>query len=139
MKFSRPHSSVMYVIKLLMLKIVQIVLIKKKYYVDHSMQRISEPGSVKVEEAYYMIPSQNTLICFTNRDLKNWVYIFLKYQGTPCAKKFRAEKIYMLFKEIGLNKIKLIKTYSANSISKLTNSQIREIIKEQIDLPINTF
>jgi hypothetical protein len=50
----------------------------------------------------------------------------------------RAEKIYTLFEEIGLDKIKLIKTYSANSISKLTNGQIREIIEEQIDLPANT-
>ena len=44
----------------------------------------------------------------------------------------------MLFEEIGLDKIKLIKTYSANSISKLTNGQIREIIEEQIDSPANT-
>ncbi|PKB94921.1 hypothetical protein RhiirA5_437761 [Rhizophagus irregularis] len=51
----------------------------------------------------------------------------------------RAEKIYTLFEEIGLGKIKLIKTYSANSISKLTNGQIREIIEEQIDSPANTF
>ncbi|RIA83742.1 hypothetical protein C1645_447999 [Glomus cerebriforme] len=50
----------------------------------------------------------------------------------------RAEKIYTLFEEIGLDKIKLIKTYSANSILKLTNGQIREIIEEQIDLPANT-
>jgi hypothetical protein len=50
----------------------------------------------------------------------------------------RAEKIYTLFEEIGLDKIKLIKTYSANSISKLTNGQIREIIEEQIDSPANT-
>src|SRR6266542_4850545 len=92
----------------------------------------------KRQEAYYMIPLQNILICFANRDLKNWVYIFLKYQGTPRAKKLRAEKIYTLFEEIGLDKIKLIKTYSANSISKLTNGQIREIIEEQIDSPANT-
>ncbi|KAF0410770.1 hypothetical protein F8M41_008268 [Gigaspora margarita] len=42
----------------------------------------------------------------------------------------RAEKIYTLFEEIGLDKIKLIKTYSANTISKFTNDQIREIIEE---------
>src|SRR6266542_4423063 len=92
----------------------------------------------KRQEAYYMIPLQNILICFANRDLKNLVYIFLKYQGTPCAKKLRAEKIYTLFEEIGLDKIKLIKTYSANSISKFTNGQIREIIEEQINSPANT-
>ncbi|RIA79467.1 hypothetical protein C1645_840594 [Glomus cerebriforme] len=61
-------------------------------------------------------------------------------RDTLRKKTQRAEKIYMLFEEIvGLNKIKLIKTYSANSISKLTNSQIREIIEKQIDSLANTF
>ncbi|CAG8751892.1 776_t:CDS:1, partial [Acaulospora colombiana] len=40
----------------------------------------------------------------------------------------RAEKIYILFEKIGHDKIKFIKSYSANSISKLTNDQIQEII-----------
>ncbi|CAG8593712.1 10203_t:CDS:2 [Paraglomus occultum] len=40
----------------------------------------------------------------------------------------RAEKIYILFEKIGHDKIKYIKSYSANSISKLTNDQIQEII-----------
>ncbi|RHZ72313.1 hypothetical protein Glove_243g8 [Diversispora epigaea] len=45
-----------------------------------------------------------------------------------CKKTQRAEKIYILFKKIGHDKIKYIKSYSANSISKLTNDQIQEII-----------
>ncbi|CAG8796026.1 16529_t:CDS:2 [Cetraspora pellucida] len=40
----------------------------------------------------------------------------------------RTKKIYILFEKIGHDKIKYIKLYSANSISKLTNDQIQEII-----------
>ncbi|CAG8453054.1 14752_t:CDS:2 [Cetraspora pellucida] len=40
----------------------------------------------------------------------------------------RAEKIYILFEKIGHDKIKYIKSYSVNSISKLTNDQIQQII-----------
>ncbi|CAG8615419.1 3204_t:CDS:2, partial [Paraglomus occultum] len=53
---------------------------------------------------------------------------FRKYRGMLYAKKLRAEKIYILFEKIGHDKIKHIKSYSANSISKLTNNQIQEII-----------
>ncbi|RGB26472.1 hypothetical protein C1646_770397 [Rhizophagus diaphanus] len=41
----------------------------------------------------------------------------------------RAEKLYNLFGKVGMDKIKYIKSYSANSISELTNEQIQEIIE----------
>ena len=40
----------------------------------------------------------------------------------------RARKIYKLFEKIGLDKVKFIKSYSANSISKFTNEEIQRII-----------
>ncbi|GES88403.1 hypothetical protein GLOIN_2v1488957 [Rhizophagus clarus] len=40
----------------------------------------------------------------------------------------RAEKNYKLFKKVGLDKIKYIDSYSANSISELTDAQFQEII-----------
>ena len=40
----------------------------------------------------------------------------------------RAYKIYKLFDGIGIEKIKRVKSYSANGISKLTNPQIQHII-----------
>ncbi|POG57973.1 hypothetical protein GLOIN_2v1488957 [Rhizophagus irregularis DAOM 181602=DAOM 197198] len=46
----------------------------------------------------------------------------------------RAEKIYRLFRKVGMDKIKYIKSYSANSISKLTNEQIQEVIDYGITL-----
>ena len=49
-------------------------------------------------------------------------------RDTLHKKTQRAVKIYKLFEKIGLDKIKHIKNYSANSISELTNDQIQEII-----------
>ncbi|CAG8647918.1 10415_t:CDS:2 [Gigaspora rosea] len=43
-------------------------------------------------------------------------------------KTYRAKKIHELFEKIGVDKIKYIKTYSANSISELTNDKIQTII-----------
>ena len=40
----------------------------------------------------------------------------------------RARKIYRLTEKIGLDKIKHIKSYSANSISKFTNKEIQRVI-----------
>ncbi|CAG8788754.1 19057_t:CDS:2, partial [Gigaspora rosea] len=40
----------------------------------------------------------------------------------------RARKIYRLFEKIGLDKVKYIKSYSANTISKFTNEQTQTII-----------
>ncbi|POG74843.1 hypothetical protein GLOIN_2v1770898 [Rhizophagus irregularis DAOM 181602=DAOM 197198] len=40
----------------------------------------------------------------------------------------RAKKIYKFIEQVGLDKIKYIKSYSATSISKLTNEQIQEVI-----------
>ncbi|CAG8557594.1 10026_t:CDS:2 [Cetraspora pellucida] len=40
----------------------------------------------------------------------------------------RAKKIYRLFEKIGLDKVKYIKSYSTNAISKFTNKQIQMII-----------
>ncbi|EXX73132.1 hypothetical protein GLOIN_2v598425 [Rhizophagus irregularis DAOM 181602=DAOM 197198] len=40
----------------------------------------------------------------------------------------RAEKVYKFIEQVGLDKIKYIKSYSATSISELTNEQIQEVI-----------
>ncbi|KAF0515320.1 hypothetical protein F8M41_017334 [Gigaspora margarita] len=40
----------------------------------------------------------------------------------------RAKKIYRIFEKIGLDKVKYIKSYSTNTISKFTNEQIQMII-----------
>ena len=40
----------------------------------------------------------------------------------------RAEKVYKFIVQVGLDKIKYIKSYSATSISELTNEQIQEVI-----------
>src|SRR5581483_11850464 len=40
----------------------------------------------------------------------------------------RARSIYKLFEKIGIDKIKYIKTYSANSIAELSDSQIQTIV-----------
>src|SRR5581483_12114213 len=40
----------------------------------------------------------------------------------------RARSIYKLFEKIGIDKIKYITTYSANSISELSDSQIQTIV-----------
>ena len=37
-------------------------------------------------------------------------------------------KIYKLFEKVGVDNIKYITTYSANSISELTNDKVQEII-----------
>ncbi|CAH1765112.1 4504_t:CDS:1 [Entrophospora sp. SA101] len=44
------------------------------------------------------------------------------------GKTQKAVKIYKLFEKIGIDKIKYIKIYSANSISELTNDKIQTII-----------
>jgi len=40
----------------------------------------------------------------------------------------RARKIHELFEKIGIDKVKYIKIYSANSIAELSDSQIQTII-----------
>src|SRR5207248_5168576 len=40
----------------------------------------------------------------------------------------RAEKVYKFIEQVELDKIKYIKSYSATSISELTNEQIQEVI-----------
>jgi len=46
----------------------------------------------------------------------------------------RAEKVYKFIEQVGLDKIKYIKSYSATSISELTNEQIQEVIDYGISL-----
>ncbi|GBB90185.1 hypothetical protein RclHR1_17070004 [Rhizophagus clarus] len=46
----------------------------------------------------------------------------------------KAEKNYKLFEKVGLDKIKYINSYSANSISELTDAQFQEIIDYGISL-----
>src|ERR1044072_2811874 len=40
----------------------------------------------------------------------------------------RAVKIYKLFEKVGIDKVKYIRSYSANSISKFTNEEIQTIV-----------
>jgi len=53
---------------------------------------------------------------------------------TLCRKTQRAIKTYKLFEKIGIDKIKYLKAYSANSISELTNDQIQKIIDNIMSL-----
>ena len=46
----------------------------------------------------------------------------------------KAEKNYKLFEKMGLDKIKYINSYSANSISELTDAQFQEIIDYGLSL-----
>ncbi|RGB39449.1 hypothetical protein C1646_754499 [Rhizophagus diaphanus] len=46
------------------------------------------------------------------------------------GKTQKAVKIYVLFEKLGIDKIKYITTYSANSLSELTNEQMQNIIKD---------
>ena len=58
-------------------------------------------------------------------------------RDTLRKKTQRAVKIYKLSAKIGLDKIKHIKNYSANSISELTNDQIQEIINHGLENQIS--
>ena len=55
-------------------------------------------------------------------------FIRKRIRKTLCKKTQRAVKTYKLFEKIGIDKIKYLKAYSANSISELTNNQIQKII-----------
>ncbi|CAH1771330.1 14041_t:CDS:2, partial [Entrophospora sp. SA101] len=76
---------------------------------------------------YDSITKQLSIIC-KKRSQKLGLYLPEISQDALRKKTQRAEKIYILFEKIGHDKIKCIKSYSANSISKLTNDQIQEII-----------
>ena|SRR5688572_23464121 len=57
------------------------------------------------------------------------------YHRIACVRKFRElKKNYKLFEKVGLDKIKYINSYSANSISELTDVQFQEIIDYGISL-----
>ncbi|CAG8485304.1 17015_t:CDS:2, partial [Acaulospora colombiana] len=58
-------------------------------------------------------------------------------RDTLRKKTQRAVKTCKLFEKIGLDKIKHIKNYSANSISELTNDQIQEIINHGLESRIS--
>ncbi|KAF0520284.1 hypothetical protein F8M41_016413 [Gigaspora margarita] len=51
----------------------------------------------------------------------------------------RALKIYKLFEKVGMDKIKYIRTYSANEISKLTNEEILAITDHFLNKPNTDF
>ncbi|GES95184.1 hypothetical protein GLOIN_2v598425 [Rhizophagus clarus] len=55
-------------------------------------------------------------------------------QNSLYEKTQRAEKNYKLFEKVGLDKIKYINSYSANSISEFTDAQFQEIIDYGISL-----
>ncbi|RIA82562.1 hypothetical protein C1645_743700 [Glomus cerebriforme] len=63
---------------------------------------------------------------------KGQVYDFIIQQlpdtqrDNLCKQTQRAIKIFDLFKKIGIDKVQYIKTYSANSISKITNEELQK-------------
>ena len=66
---------------------------------------------------------------------KGQVYDFI-IQQLPDTKRnnlyvqtHRAIKIFNLFEKIGIDKVRCITTYSANSISKLSKEELQEVIK----------
>ena len=64
---------------------------------------------------------------------KGQIYDFIIAQldtkrNTLLKQTQRARSIYKLFEKIGIDKIKYITTYSANSISELFDSQIQTIV-----------
>src|SRR3954454_16208795 len=52
-----------------------------------------------------------------------------------CKKTQRAVKIYKLFEKVGIDKVKYIRSYSANEISKFTNDEIQKIIDHFTEKP----
>ncbi|RIB17016.1 hypothetical protein C2G38_2315099 [Gigaspora rosea] len=76
---------------------------------------------------------------------KGQVYDFIIAQNPSTRRKSlykkieRARKIYRLFETIGLNKVKYIKSYSANAILKFTNEQIQPIINHFTKNPTKEF
>src|SRR5215469_4666138 len=65
---------------------------------------------------------------------KGQVYDFIIQQlpdtkrDTLCRQTQRAIKIFNLFEKIGIDKVQYITTYSANSISKITNEELQQVI-----------
>ncbi|POG75359.1 hypothetical protein GLOIN_2v1565934 [Rhizophagus irregularis DAOM 181602=DAOM 197198] len=62
-------------------------------------------------------------------------------QNSLRKKTQRAKKVYKFIEQVGLDKIKYIKSYSATSISELTNEQIQDVINYGISsekLPLVT-
>src|SRR3954454_19787563 len=76
-----------------------------------------------------MIPLQSNSLYCKKRSQDLDLHLPEISQDSLRKKTQRAEKLYILFEEIGLDKIKHIKSYSAYSISKLINNQIQEIIE----------
>ncbi|CAB4441683.1 unnamed protein product [Rhizophagus irregularis] len=88
---------------------------------------------------HYIIEFDNQVknIMKTNRigekKAKGQIYDFIIAQlgtkrNTLLKQTQRARNIYKLFEKIGIDKIKYITTYSANSISELSDSQIQTIV-----------
>ncbi|CAG8641967.1 246_t:CDS:1 [Ambispora gerdemannii] len=106
----------------------------------------AEDESVKANQAEilcwssFIIVLDKSLDEIMNRDkvsmkkIKSQVYDFIITQNPGIRRESlykkieRARKIFRLFEKIGLDKVKYIKSYSANAISKFTNSQIQTII-----------
>ncbi|CAG8724390.1 16927_t:CDS:2, partial [Cetraspora pellucida] len=86
------------------------------------------------KEFYYQVKEIMRADWIGEKKAKGIIYNFIIKQipGTKrenlYKKTYRAKKIHELFEKIGVDKIKYIKTYSANSISELTNDKIQTII-----------
>ncbi|CAG8684867.1 248_t:CDS:1, partial [Ambispora gerdemannii] len=88
---------------------------------------------------YYIIEFDNQVRDLMKSDnigekkAKGQIYDFIIAQLNAKRKTLqkqtqKARKVYNLFEKIGMDKIQYIKTYSADTISKFTNSQIQTII-----------
>ncbi|CAG8537253.1 14846_t:CDS:2 [Cetraspora pellucida] len=103
----------------------------------------SVDGSAKCMKDQASRANQEEIICWSlyGRDFELQVDEMSSKNKIDILRKKtqRAVKIYKLFEKIGLDKIRHIKNYSANSISELTNDQIQEIINYSSESQISIF
>jgi hypothetical protein len=91
-------------------------------------------GEKKVRSILYDTITEQLSILRKKRSQELGVQLRNVLRDSLCKKTQRAEKNYKLFEKVGLDKIKYINSYSANSISELTDAQFQEIIDYGISL-----
>ncbi|GES96448.1 hypothetical protein GLOIN_2v1480197 [Rhizophagus clarus] len=74
--------------------------------------------------------NQEEILCWYLywKDFRDQLDGIIRSNDGKFGEKKRAGKNYKLFEKVGLDKIKYINSYSANSISELTDAQFQEII-----------
>ncbi|CAG8598781.1 1883_t:CDS:2 [Ambispora gerdemannii] len=90
------------------------------------IQKIS--ASPSIQDYNSISPDHMTEISLTQNSNQVSENHFDTKRNTLQKQTERTRKIYSLFEKIGLDKVQYIKSYSANAISKFTNSQIQMII-----------